>query len=74
MARARGKEYKSHKLAIGKRVLIFSGEVCAGRSGLKSCFVIEQDLTLPIVRLDAQEAIGKEQDGDFGSGSFAVCA
>jgi hypothetical protein len=52
----------------------FTGEISAGRGGLEAGFVIKQDLALPIVRLDAEDGIGKEQDGNFGSGSFAVWA
>jgi len=52
----------------------FAGEISASRGGREAGLVVEQDLALPIVRLNAEDGIGKEQDGNFGSGSFAVWA
>jgi len=52
----------------------FAGEVSAGGGGWEAGLIIKQDLALPIVGLDAEDGIGKEQDRDFWSGSFAVWA
>jgi hypothetical protein len=57
-----------------KNYRCFTGEIGAGRGRLEAGFVIKQDLALPIVGLDAEDGIDKEQDGNFGSGNFAVWA